>query len=552
MTKVMDFPRDEDEYRRNLAEIEAKSGSGTPSTEPKDKKTTKGEKQAAILVKIALSDGIDLFHTPDREPFATLVVNGHRETYRVNSRKVRQWLQHRFYTEEGKPAGSQAMQDAVGTLEAMAVFDGQTDDVFLRVGRVDGRIYIDLGTPEWNAVEVSPSGWQITEEPPIRFYRATGSLPLPVPRKGGSLDLLRDFINVKSRDDFYLLVAFILAAIRPEGPYPVLDLEGEQGSAKSTTAKLVKALVDPTKPTLRAAPRENRDLMIAARNGWCLAYDNLSGISDWLSDAMCRLATGGGFSTRTLYTNDEEELFDSQRPQILNGIADPAERDDLRDRSVILTLPPISDRNRKTEEEFWAHFAAVSPLILGALYTAASGALKRYPATKLERQPRMADFAKWTVAAEPTVGWKAGSFLAAYSDNRQTAVAAILEGSPVAAVLLDWAPDEWTGTATELLKTLEGRVGDDCRKHPEWPRQANVLSRTLNRVAPALRKAGLDIQRPQARTILIRTVRENTVDTVKTVTRAPSDDGYDDVDGDSRTHSTDDYDRDERLGMTEG
>jgi hypothetical protein len=134
-------------------------------------------------------------------------------------------------------------------------------------------------------------------------------LPLPVPERGRSLEALRSFLNLSSQNDFVLVVGWLLAALRPEGPYPLLAISGEQGSAKMVLSKLLRALVDPNVAPVRALPREERELMIAATNGHVLAFDNLSGLSPWLSDALCRLASGCSFAVRRLYTDDEEVLL---------------------------------------------------------------------------------------------------------------------------------------------------------------------------------------------------------------------------------------------------
>mgnify|MGYP001567769299 FL=1 len=185
------------------------------------------------------------------------------------------------------------------------------------------------------------------------------------------------------------MVAWLVAAFRPIGPYPVLDIEGEQGSAKSTTGRVLRALVDPNKADLRTVPRDERDLMIAAHNGWVVAYDNLSGIPLWLSDALCRLSTGGGFSTRELYTDTEEILIDVQRPIIINGIDAMIERGDLQDRTIPLVLPQIPSDRRRDEKEFWREFEAARPRLLGAVLDIVSVALGRVDSVRLARSPRM-------------------------------------------------------------------------------------------------------------------------------------------------------------------
>jgi hypothetical protein len=163
--------------------------------------------------------------------------------------------------------------------------------------------------------------------------------PLPRPVLGGSIALLRKFINVGSDDNWMLCLAWLVAALRPTGPYPILVLQGEQGSAKSTMGKLLRRLLDPVVAPVRTPPRSDRDLLIAAVNSWVIAYDNLSGIQHWLSDALCRLATGGGFSTRELYTDSDEVIFDAMRPVILNGIDHDRQRRELSALHVPAHVP---------------------------------------------------------------------------------------------------------------------------------------------------------------------------------------------------------------------
>jgi len=236
-------------------------------------------------------------------------------------------------------------------LEARAQFDGPERLVHLRVAEHEGALYLDLADDHWRAVEATPAGWQVISAPPVRFRRSPGLLPLPAPQRSGSILALQSLLNLASYDDFILLVAWLLAALRPMGPYPLLALAGEQGSAKTVTCKLLKALIDPSIAPVRTLPREERELMIAANNTHALAFDNVSGVPAWLSDALCRLASGGSLAVRQLYTDDTEVLFEAARPMLLNGIEDVVGRPDLADRAIVLTLPPISEAQRRPEAE---------------------------------------------------------------------------------------------------------------------------------------------------------------------------------------------------------
>jgi hypothetical protein len=286
--------------------------------------------------------------------------------------------------------------------------------------------------------------------------------------------------------------------LRPGKPFPVLFLRGEQGSAKSTLARLLRSLIDPNRAILRRPPRDDRDLIIAATNGWVVAFDNLSYMPDWLSDALCCLATGSGFGTRALYTDNEETLFQATRPIILTAIEEIITRGDLLDRCLSIELEAIPDSERRTEAELDEAFAQAHPLILGALLDAAVLALKNLPSTRMPFMPRMADFACWVSAAETALGWKPGEFLKAYGSNRESAHEAVLSDSLLYApllMLLEQSGDCWEGTPSQLLEALKSRVNQKVAEEKSWPKKPNMLTNKLKRLAPALRVVGITIER---------------------------------------------------------
>jgi hypothetical protein len=337
----------------------------------------RGPTQADILIDLA--QATELFHAPDGTGFADLDINGHRETWPIRAKGFRRWFARRFFEATRGAPSSEALQSALNVIEAKAHFDAPERTVHIRVGGLDGRLYLDLCDATWRAVEIGATGWRVIDNPPVRFRRAAGMQALPMPLRGGSIEVLRLFLNVKSDDEFVLVVACVLACLRNRGPYPVIALSGEQGSAKSTFSAILRALLDPNTAPLRALPREDRDLFIAASNGHVLVFDNVSGLPAWISDTLCRLATGGGFAVRQLYTDQDEVLFDATRPVILNGIEDIVTRPDLADRAVFLTLEPIPEERRRPEAELWAAFEAEHACILGVLLDAVVEGLKRLP-----------------------------------------------------------------------------------------------------------------------------------------------------------------------------
>jgi len=349
-------------------------------------------------------------------------------------------------------------------------------------------------------------------------------LPLPVPERGGSIDALRSFLNLSNQNDFVLIVAWLLAALRSGGPYPLLAISGEQGSAKTVLSKLLRALVDPNAAAVRALPREERELMIAANNSHLLAFDNLSGLPAWLSDALCRLASGGSFAVRQLYTNDEEVLFKAARPTLLNGIEDVIGRPDLADRAIFLTLNSIGEALRRAEGELWRDFEIARPRILGAVLDAVVHGLRTLGGFQLERLPRMADFALWAAACEPAL-WSAGTFARAYGANRRAAVECIIDADPIAACVREIMSERssWTGSAAELLRVSAERISQP-RDSTGWRGSPRALAGHLRRAQTFLRALGIDIafsREGRAGTRVIRICRsvENTVSTVSTVSR---------------------------------
>ena len=435
----------------------------------------RGPTQADILIDLA--GAAELFHSADRTAFADLTINDHRETWPIRTKGFKRWLARQFFEATGGAPSSEALQSALNVVEAKAHFDAPELSVFIRVGGIDGKLYLDLCDEAWRAVEIDATCWRVIDKPPVRFRRAAGMQPLPVPMPGGSVESLRSFLNVQSDTDFVLVVAWALAVLRNRGPYPVLVLSGEQGSAKSTFSAILRALLDPNTAPLRALPREDRDLFIAASNGHVLAFDNVSGLPAWISDTLCRLATGGGFAVRQLYTDQDEVLFDAARPVILNGIEDIVTRPDLADRAVFLTLEPIPEQRRKPEAELWAGFEAERARILGVLLDAVVEGLKRLPDTHLPKLPRMADFATWASACE-TALWPTGTFWSAYCANCDEVVEGVIDANPVAAAVRAVMTERtvWTGTATDLLGALAESAGERVAKSRTWPATPRALS----------------------------------------------------------------------------
>jgi hypothetical protein len=457
----------------------------------------------------------ELFHTPTGAAYADIPVDCHRETWPIRSQRFRNWLRRCHYEATGEAASAAAVRSALDLCEARAQFDGPERTVHIRIAEHSERIYLDLADEHWRAVEIGPDGWRVLECPPVRFRRPTGMLPLPAPERGGSIEELYSLLNLSSRGDFVLIVAWFLAALRSGGPYPLLAISGEQGCAKTVLSKLLKALIDPNAAPVRALSREQRELMIAANNGHLLAFDNLSALPHWLSDALCRLATGGSFAVRRLYTDDEEVLFQAARPILLNGIEDIISRPDLGDRAIFLTLPPIADPDRRAEAELWREFERARPRILGALLDGMVHGLRANDRVALDGLPRMADFALWTARCE-TAFWSAGTFTRAYAANRRAAVETIMEADPLATCVRTIMGDRssWSGSASDLLRLCAHQADADASMCLPWAKNPRALAGRLRRAQTFLRMLDIEIAfgregRSGARTIRLSALGHN-------------------------------------------
>jgi Domain of unknown function (DUF3854) len=444
------------------------------------------------------------FQTPDRVAYADIAIRqdsvaiaGNRHTYAVRSRAFRMWLAGMYFNVEGKGIGSQTMQDTLSTLEAIALYgqDSATREVHLRIAQHQEKIYLDLGTPDWKAIEIDPTGWRTIVDPPVRFWRPDSLRPLPDPVGGGNLTELRDLLNVND-SAWVLTITFLLFCFCPNNTYPVLVLSAHRGSGKTVAAEMLKGLIDPGKAPLIKLQGDTHKLAVAASRRLLMVYDNVGHISADQSDDLCRIATGFGYSTRTLFSTDEETTFEFARPQIITAIDSLVTRDDLADRVLMVQLGEITEEKRLPQAELTAKAEAARPRILGALLTALSQTLAALPNIKPDKLPRMADYALFAIASEKALGLRKGEFMEAFSQSREESRQVVIESSPVGEAiiqLMENTPLVWKGTASQLLNELEQHTDEATYRSRYFPKASNSLSRQLTRLAPDLKALGIEV-----------------------------------------------------------
>lgn len=455
-----------------------------------------GRRASSRLIHLVKAS-MDMFHTPDRAGHAVITIEDHRETWPIRSRGFELWLRRLHYQATDEALSEQALTEAIATLEAEAQFAGEEREVHRRVAGVGDRILIDLSDDRWRAIEITVDGWEVVEDPDVHFVRDPSSRPLPEPVGGSSIEELRPFANCADEASWMRLCGFLVMCFNPRGPYPVANPTGEQGSAKSTLSRLTVSLVDPRIAPLMMGTPSVRELAVNANSVWLVGFDNVSKVTPALSDALCQLATGGGYRTRQLYTDADPFILDLKRPVLLNAIGQVIERPDLLDRVALIELAPIPPEKRRSEEEFWTAWEAARPLVLGALLDGVVAAFGGAGGVWLEGFPRMADFARWGEAAGAKFGWPEGAFTAALEGSRQDLLEGSADAHPEIGVLLAFMDENeaWVGSASELLKLLTERADESVTGSRTWPKRPDTLSNRLTQHAPLLRTHGIEITR---------------------------------------------------------
>lgn len=457
--------------------------------------------QATLLVELAhrmydlgVTESGEVFGVERDGPKVALTLRGGRTGLRAK-------LARAFFAQSGKAPASSALADAVAVIEGTAASSDPVD-VPLRVGRAEDAVVLDLGGPEGRAVVVRPGSWDVVDRSPLLFRRSNLTMPLPTPvgrmqerddGQGPVLRLLRD-LNA-SPDQLRLLVGWLVAALIPEIPHPVLALFGVQGTGKSTAGRVIGSVIDSSAAPLRSAPRHEDQWAVAAAGSWVVVLDNLSTVHPWLSDALCRAVTGEGAVKRMLYTDADVTVLKFRRCVVMTSIDAGVLRGDLAERMLPIVLDRIDPTSRRTEASILERFAANHAELLGELLDLLAEVLNVLPTVELDELPRMADFARVLAAVDLVTGW---ATLPQYLGVGNELAEDVVDADPVAqaVVALVDAEGRWSGTASDLLRTLTN-PGAPLPK--DWPSQPNALSGRLKRIAPALRSVGIVTEQGEGR-----------------------------------------------------
>jgi hypothetical protein len=313
-----------------------------------------------------------------------------------------------------------------------------------------------------------------------------------MPVGGGDFKLFWELVNIP-KDVQLLVLCWLIECFRPDTPFPVIEILGEQGSAKSTTQSLLRSLIDPNACNLRAAPKTVEDIYVTGGVNWLVSYENISYLSPQAQDAFCILSTGGGYAKRKLYTDVDESVLAVKRPIILNGISASVTAQDLIDRTISIETPVIT--HRVEVNDVWDKFEENHAMILGALLDIFSKALDGLSEVELpvENCPRLIEFTRLGIATAKIIDLQPEVFLDAFNAARSESIARTIDASPVATALIEWFQLYPYSTQhlplKELLEQLDKHKPFNCES---WPRTPKGLGDALRRCAPALRHIGIN------------------------------------------------------------
>lgn len=387
--------------------------------------------------------------------------------------------------------------------EATAYMDGlagrKGEKVILenRVAKNEDGIWIDAASEQGEAIQITPDGWRIVDKPPLLFRQFDHQLPIII-EQGAKKDLDEyvSMMNLSSEKDKLLYMGYAATLFMPQMDKPILMPLGPQGSAKTTMSLMTRMIADPSRVPLLTLPREPEKLPLLFYSHYLPLFDNVGYISQEISDALCRATSGGGDTTRKLYTNKDMTTMTFRSPIILNGISAPSHSNDLVDRALIINLDRILECNRKEKRVLEARRDELLPKVRGYLLTTLADALQEGP-TQTNKLPRMADFAKLADACLAQMGYPRGKYLELYMEFAQEAAMEAVRSDPLADALLEFLDDkeEWKGTASELKRILEVEYGGNI-KSPLWPKDSTRLSESLfGRLRPGLSQMNWNLAR---------------------------------------------------------
>ena len=486
MSEIEDLP----EFVVNNAVEES-----TSEDKVNSKVSTEGKTQSEILLSLVREENIEMFLNENHDVFAVIPVNTHKETLSVESQEFSLWLQQIFYQATNKTIRTESLKQTISVLSAEVMFGERNyTTLYNRVGKYQNDFWYDLTNSDWETIQISKSGWSVNNDTTKLFCRYRHQTEQVKPQTDGEITEIFKYINMTKFKTLFL--CWLVSCFVPDIPHPMPIFYGEKGAAKSTTCTLLKRLIDPSALDTLQLSKDERTLIINLQQHYFLPFDNVSTISNDVSDILCRAITGGAVQQRKLFTNGEDYIFTFKRCLSVNGINNVANRADLLDRSIMFELERVSEENRMELGEVYDNFEKVRPKLLGAIFNILSKAMEIYPHVALDKLPRMADFCRWGYAIGEAMGGYDEEFLKEYSDNQIIQNTEAINADSVAYLIVElmrFLP-EWRGRISELLKKLQelAQTNGIHTNSKTLPNAPNALSRRIKAVKSNLKLVGIE------------------------------------------------------------
>lgn len=445
------------------------------------------------------------------EVYAIIENNSHIETLNLSSRRAIQWLVYNYHNENksAKIHGDEFYKNVLTTIVATAQMNGtKKENVYTRVALKDGSLYYDLVTSDWKSIRVTHDKVEIIdldENSPI-FRRAQCSYEQIMPKFDGGdyLTKLSELLCIVE-EDRQLFQVHLIALLLESIPIPVMVFGGEAGSLKTTATTTVKRIIDPNglkkEDNSTSMASRNDDLILQLYNRYVTAFDNVTKITQEVSDILCRAITGSSNVRRELYTNMEETILSFTRKIVLNGIVPTLDYPDLQERIISYNRKNLSNEERLTEEEFEKRLGDILPYILGQIFQTIQRAMKIHDEIKNEirAKTRLADFEIWGEAISRSLGFEANSFVQRYSEKMTIGSVGVKDSYPIVTVIenLMNGITEYEDTATRCFKILTDKakeIGIDAEsRFVRFPKASNQLTKELITISPVLKKLGISV-----------------------------------------------------------
>jgi len=487
---------------------------------------SKGKKQDTpqwvklIEMTTAMAESVVNQH---KMPFIKILIEEQEKIISMDSQEFNDWLRLTYMDIYGVPVLSGNLKEAKEHLNSLARTTGSKIQTYLRNAYVSKSSYIDLANEAGQIVKIDEHGWSVATKPEVYFTQSPSMAEIPLATGHGDFnELVSPYLNLEDDNAKYLLIASIVSAFFDLPSKPFLLINGEQGSAKSTTTRIIGELLDPSAVKTMVTPSSKDNLMLAAANCMILRLDNASKLSEKMMNIVCQLSTGLGFRKRKLYTDIDEIIFEITRMVILNGIeSDLVTAPDLLSRCIQLHLPSIGSKQRLPETKLWDNFYRDRPAILGALYDVVSKVITIIDDVEVEDSTRLTDFCRVGTATEQVMGWPKGAFMNAVKTMQAEAMDIALDADVMAVAIKKVMErrKDWSGTAEELLRIMNKSCDFEVTSQTKWPSSARALGIRLTKVIPPLREQGIDIKKTKSGVRLINITNANPI--AEPRTRAP-------------------------------